>query len=300
MATTSSSTSKRRRFQVPITKYFSSDNNAEFSSYGSSHFNYSAPTHSPAPSLPHKVQSSLLNVGMRVRKSVPEGYKTTTATKTVFHISHTDSPATTSYGELAPFCGVLKTGNLAVQTFPAPAVDPHQRMHALDQEWDKGSIPSGSQESTDSFAVPKVNPHKRPFEPDLADSDGEGNVDEDEYSDIFPRGFHQMWKSTIPITNTALALSSPTSPPSSSPRPILLPRLTQKVGKFQNHEQQHQRHHKARDSGQGNHDSLVVSMAQDVDFEEAHFLRRREEVDDDEVVVSRRYGAMEVEMGGVS
>ncbi|KLJ05989.1 hypothetical protein EMPG_10602 [Blastomyces silverae] len=300
MATTSSSASKRRRFQVPITKYFSSDN-AESPSYGSSHFNYAAPTHSPAPCLPNKVQSSLLTVGMRVRKSVPEGYKTTTtATKTVFHISHTDSPSTMSYAELAPFCGVLKTGNLAVQTFPGPTLDPHQTMHhreqALDEAWHQGPIPSSSQESIDSSTVPKPNPYKRPFEPDLADSDGEGNGDE-EYSDIFPRGFRQMWKSTIPLTNTARALSSPTSPPSSSSRPILLPRLAQKVRRYQNHQQQHQGHHKVLDSGQENHDPLIL-MAQDVDFEEAQFLRRREEVDDEAVVVGRP-GGMEVEMGGV-
>ncbi|OJD22185.1 hypothetical protein ACJ73_06470 [Blastomyces percursus] len=303
MATTSSSTSKRRRFQVPITKYFPSDN-AESPSCGSSHFNYSAPTHSPVPSLPHKVQSSLLSVGMRVRKSVPEGYKTTTATRTVFHIPHTGSPSTTSYAELAPFCGVLKMGNLAVQTSPVPTLGPHQTMHALDEEWDKGSIPSSSQESIDSFSTPKPNPHKRSFEPDLADSDGEGNED-DEYSNIFPRGFDQMWKSTIPLTNTARALSSPSSPPASS-RPILLPRLAQEVRSYQSHRHQHQRHHKGYDSGQGNHDPPSVFMAQDVDFEEAQFLRRREEVDDevhdevdDEVVVVDRPGGMEVEMGGV-
>ncbi|EEQ89873.1 hypothetical protein RJZ56_002656 [Blastomyces dermatitidis] len=295
MATTSSSVSKRRRFQVPITKYFSPDN-AESPSCGSSHFNYAAPTHSPVPSLPHKVQSSLLTVGMRVRKSVPEGYKTTTATKSVFHISYTGSPSATSYAELAPFCGVLKTGNLAVQTSPGPTLDRHQTMHALDVEWDKGSIPSSSQESIDSSTTPKPNPHKRPFEPDLADSDDEGNED-DEYSNIFPRGFHQMWKSTIPLTSTARALSSPTSPPSLS-RPTLLPRLAQKVRSYQNDQQQHQRYHKVHDSGQEIHDPLSGWMAQDVDFEEAQFLRRREEVDDEAVVVGRP-GGMEVEMGGV-
>ncbi|OJD24044.1 hypothetical protein ACJ73_04594 [Blastomyces percursus] len=271
MATTSSSASKRRRFQVPITKYFPSGN-AESPSCGSSHFNYAAPTHSPVPSLPHKVQSSLLTVGMRVRKSVPEGYKTTTATKTVFHISHT-----TSYAELAPFCGVLKTGNLAVQTSPAPTLDRHQTMHALDEEWDKGSIPSSSQESIDSSTTPKPNPHKRSFEPDLADSDGE---DVEIYDSSHQ---HSTCAIFTRLSSSGVIPANPTSEAGAEGQEL---------------SKQHQRHHKGRDSGQENHDPLSVLMAQDVDFEEAQFLRRREEVDD-EVVVVGRPGGMEVQMGGV-
>ncbi|PGH28804.1 hypothetical protein GX50_08448 [[Emmonsia] crescens] len=309
-ASSSISTSKRRRFQVPITHYFPSSDAASPPD-GSSHFNYAAPTHSPAPLLPHKVQSSLLTVGMRVRKSVPEGYKTTsTTTKTGVYMSHTTCSSTvfqtgttttsTSYAELAPFCGVLKTGNLAVQTFPRPAAGADRAIyhnHALDEELDNGSIPSSSLESTDSSSTqatilpPTSNPHKRPFEPDLADSDSEGK--EDEYSSIFPRGFHQMWKSTIPFTTVLHSSSSP-SPSTSSSRPILLPRLGQKIGRYQNHLQQQ---HKVRDCGQENHDPVVVSMSQAVDFEEAEFLRRKEEVDDDGVV--GRHAGVEVEMGGV-
>ncbi|QSS65354.1 ribonucleotide reductase inhibitor domain-containing protein [Histoplasma capsulatum] len=291
------STSKRRRFQVPITKYFSSGN-TESPSNGSSHFNYAAPTHSPAPVLPHKVQSSLLTVGMRVRKSVPEGYKTT-ATKSAFHISHTGSSSTisptrtmsTSYAELAPFCGVLKTGNLAVQTFPEHPSDTHQIIHhnhALDEEWNQCALPSSSQKSTDSSTIGStippatLNTNKRRLEPDCADSDSEG--DDDEYSNNFPRGFHQMWKSKIPVVST---------PANSPSRPILLPRLAHKVGRYQNHQQQQQpQPHKARHCGQENNDPGVVSVAQAVDFEEASFLRRKEEVDDEIVGV-------EVEMGGV-
>ncbi|OJD10751.1 hypothetical protein AJ78_08320 [Emergomyces pasteurianus Ep9510] len=303
---TSTSTSKRRRFQVPITHYFTS-NDSPSSPDGSSHFNYAAPTHSPVPSLPHKVQASLLTVGMRVRKSVPEGYKTTTSIKADVCMPHTNSSSiisqtrttttSTPYAELAPFCGILKTGNFAVQTFPRPTPGPDQAMHhndALDEGWDKGSIPSSSLESTDSFSSqptippPIPNTHKRPFEPELADSDSEAK--EDEYSSIFPRGFHQMWKSTIPFT-AALPLSSSPTPTSLSSRPILLPRQGRKLGKYQNHQQ---RRYKVRDYGEENHDPTVDSMSsQVVDFEEAEFLRRREEVDDD------LNTGIEVEMDGV-
>ncbi|OAX77434.1 hypothetical protein ACJ72_08268 [Emergomyces africanus] len=301
--TTSSSSSKRRRFQVPITHYFPSNDSAA-SPDGSTHFNYAAPTHSPVPALPHKVQSSLLTVGMRVRKSVPEGYKTeTTVTKMGVFTSHANSssatsqtrtPTTsTSYAELAPFCGVLKTGNFAVQTFPRAPTGPDQEMHhshALDEEWDKGSIPSSSLESTDSFSSqttihqPTPGTNKRRFEPELADSDSDDK--EDEYSSNFPRGFHQMWKSTIPFS-TALPSSSHT-PSSSSSRPILFPRQGRKIVSYQIHQQ---RQHKVRYYGEENHDPIVASMSEAPDFEEAEFLRRREEVDND--VLNK---GMEVEM----
>ncbi|PGH13824.1 hypothetical protein AJ79_03392 [Helicocarpus griseus UAMH5409] len=287
-APTNASLSKRRRFQVPITNYFSP---GDAPTDGSSRFNYSAPTYSPAPALPHKVQSSLLTVGMRVRKSVPEGYKTKTAmikTDTGIYMSHSSAvtdnatpytappPRTMSYGytELAPFCGVLKTGNLAVQPFPRHStIDRANPNSALDEEWDKGSIPSSSQESTDSSysshtTNPTPNPHKRSFEPDTVDSDNE-----EEYSSNFPHGFSTMWKSTIPV-----------SAPSSS-RPILHPRLGQRSSR-------HQQQGKGRGSGQENHvPAAVPASSQSFDFEEADFLRKREEVDEDVVV--------EVEMGGV-
>lgn len=86
-----------------------------------------------SPALPASVQANLLSVGMRVRKSVPEGYKTgspysgfalwadpdscTGASRT------TSSPlppmpapaAVPSRRELLPFCGINKVGGLASQ-----------------------------------------------------------------------------------------------------------------------------------------------------------------------------------------
>ncbi|KAL5330766.1 hypothetical protein ACEPPN_000287 [Leptodophora sp. 'Broadleaf-Isolate-01'] len=89
---------------------------------------------SNAPSLPHSVQSNLLNVGMRVRKSVPEGYKTGSYSAfTLFADNTTSSPSPTSAKmseatspsvktrprsgnrELTPFCGILKVGGMAGQ-----------------------------------------------------------------------------------------------------------------------------------------------------------------------------------------
>ena len=51
----------KRPHQSSIDSYFEHIESALFTMY--------------SPSLPASIQSSLLNVGMRVRKSVPEGYK---------------------------------------------------------------------------------------------------------------------------------------------------------------------------------------------------------------------------------
>ncbi|PWY88713.1 hypothetical protein BO94DRAFT_534611 [Aspergillus sclerotioniger CBS 115572] len=82
--------SKRRRFQPPITNYFTTtpsssipiptDNTTTTTrSHHLSYNHYSAATCSPTPIVPTRVQASLLSVGMRVRKSVAEGYKTNLA-----------------------------------------------------------------------------------------------------------------------------------------------------------------------------------------------------------------------------
>ena len=81
------------------------------------------------PALPANVQSNLLSVGMRVRKSVPEGYKTGTdfsgfslwADSDVTNRPVPAVPAARleTRRELLPFCGINKVGGLASQ----PAFD---------------------------------------------------------------------------------------------------------------------------------------------------------------------------------
>jgi hypothetical protein len=80
-------------------------------------------------SLPPQVQTDLLTVGMRVRKSIPEGYKTgstysafslwaETDTST-YNSRQTPAATTSAYSstmrELEPFCGLNKVGGLAFQ-----------------------------------------------------------------------------------------------------------------------------------------------------------------------------------------
>lgn len=98
-----------------------------------------------SPQLPGQVQANLLSVGMRVRKSVPEGYKTghkfggfslwadstSPPTESPSSVGSFQRPASSrpeaytisSPRELLPFCGINKVGGLAVQpeTAPIPA-----------------------------------------------------------------------------------------------------------------------------------------------------------------------------------
>lgn len=83
------------------------------------------------PALPAQVQTDLLSVGMRVRKAVPEGYKTgsTCSAFTLWaednnnHLSGSRMTSTTTPSaaftsrmrELEPFCGLNKVGGLAFQ-----------------------------------------------------------------------------------------------------------------------------------------------------------------------------------------
>ncbi|KXJ94194.1 ribonucleotide reductase inhibitor-domain-containing protein [Microdochium bolleyi] len=125
--------------QRQITSFFNSATGTPADSL--SHISgHAATTHtSPSPSLPASVQSNLISVGMRVRKSVPEGYKTgtysafslwddaSTTRKTTPTPTYTaaapSSPerhrsranAFSTPRELLPFCGIHRVGGLDVQ-----------------------------------------------------------------------------------------------------------------------------------------------------------------------------------------
>ncbi|KAK3987431.1 ribonucleotide reductase inhibitor-domain-containing protein [Cladorrhinum sp. PSN332] len=98
-----------------------------FSKSSTSSHNSPAKTSTPldGPVLPAQVQSNLINVGMRVRKAVPEGYKTGIQ-YSAFKLWEDDpipgptvsSIASSSGGgvrELLPFCGIHKVGGMDVQ-----------------------------------------------------------------------------------------------------------------------------------------------------------------------------------------
>ena len=161
--------------QRQITSYFSKQASSNPSAQKTS--TYSPANASLSPALPSAVQSNLLSVGMRVRKSVPEGYKTGSA-YSAFKLftdascvptrAATSSPSTgTPQRELLPFCGINKVGGLE---FPA-----EQDMAALPQEIFNGedvpaedevpglSLSQESVTSTTSAVLASVKPKKRFF-----------------------------------------------------------------------------------------------------------------------------------------
>lgn len=117
------------------------------------------------PALPSTVQANLLSVGMRVRKSVPEGYKTTGTSAFKLWTDNAPAPTTAtrraankaSSRELLPFCGINKVGGLDTQ----PEFE--QEDHVPDVD----AIPelSMSQESTESVDSNETY-RKRFFEDD--------------------------------------------------------------------------------------------------------------------------------------
>ncbi|KAL1880426.1 hypothetical protein Plec18167_003830 [Paecilomyces lecythidis] len=268
--------SKRRRFQAPITSYFASagptapqnNHNDNGASSPLSHHNYSAPTYSASPALPHKVQSSLLTVGMRVRKSVPEGYKTEAPKPSVYALAAAKESTSrgyvasrTSYAELAPFCGIHKIGNLAVQTFPTPAAGFGAASEQVStDEGDAFSLPSSSQDSIAS-SIPAPNPHKRTYDEDFEENDDDDEMDAS-----------GIWND--PLASNRFNTYS--TSPSLSRRTILSPKLGQQRRQFPGISKS--------SWGQENRDPFSASTTggMDVDdFEEPAFLRRREEVDAD-------------------
>ncbi|CRK19310.1 hypothetical protein BN1723_002524, partial [Verticillium longisporum] len=135
------------------------------------------PSTSPPPSsqpaavtLPASVQTNLLSVGMRVRKSVPEGYKT--GSYSAFKLWSDPSVAPTTKAkptfkapaqrELLPFCGIHNIGGLASQ--PVDCID--------DDGEDDSDVPdiddvpglTSSQESVES--VVSASSRKRIYDDD--------------------------------------------------------------------------------------------------------------------------------------
>ncbi|KAI1337211.1 ribonucleotide reductase inhibitor-domain-containing protein [Xylariaceae sp. FL0016] len=125
--------------QRQITSFFGSSNAASSPS-SSSINNTSAPRPQtqadPSTQLPASVQANLISVGMRVRKSVPEGYKT--GSYSAFALWDDRSPDTSADAdmgqrsranafstpkELLPFCGINKVGGMDTQSeHPHPAL----------------------------------------------------------------------------------------------------------------------------------------------------------------------------------
>ncbi|KAL0259530.1 hypothetical protein SLS55_005267 [Diplodia seriata] len=186
MSTTSAHRTKRP-FQPSITSYFAradrSDPDAAL-----------LPTCNRAPPqglavVPANVQASLLNVGMRVRKSVPEGYKTHKTQPTPSHDHYkpqaTFTPAmpTNRPTELLPFCGIHKIGGHDVQQQAASyfhlEADSATSAHAVDAHapaFSNGDFGLSSQESnTSTISTDSLPTNKRRYEDDEDEDTGEND-----------------------------------------------------------------------------------------------------------------------------
>lgn len=129
----------KRPFQPQITSFFARsdfDDITDTSDHGlrglyNLHKQQPPPRESLAPALPGHIQADLLSVGMRVRKSVPEGYKTVNtkmaglpsiqtalATTRALDVKPLPGPVPDNFvhqRELLPFCGLNKIGGFAEQ-----------------------------------------------------------------------------------------------------------------------------------------------------------------------------------------
>ncbi|CAG8164704.1 unnamed protein product [Penicillium olsonii] len=223
--------SKRRRFQPPITTFFTSATEPVTSDTPavSHHHHYAARTFSATPVVPAEVQSSLLSVGMRIRKSMADGHRTDLAKAqekvlppTVVAQAPSVQPYRTTHrhSELTPFSGEGRDEYL------------------ITDDGDAFSLPPSSQESNASFSG-ALGGQKRSLDVEdiYADEDDESDARDD--------------------TTVGRSILSPNMGQGRR----ILPMRSSKI-------QQH-------------------TMEPD-DFEEATFLRRREEVDADDI---RMYGA---------
>ncbi|OJD34589.1 ribonucleotide reductase inhibitor [Diplodia corticola] len=191
MSTTSAHRTKRP-FQPSITSYFARADRSDPDAASSPICDQPPPQGLAA--VPANVQASLLNVGMRVRKSVPEGYKThktlpPTANPSIpSHVQYkpqaTFAPTmpTSRPTELLPFCGIHKTGGYDVQqqspsyfhhdagnASSAHAVDAHAFASPADDFGLSSQESNASTISTDSLPT-----NKRRYEDD---EDGIGEHD---------------------------------------------------------------------------------------------------------------------------
>ncbi|KAH6677703.1 ribonucleotide reductase inhibitor-domain-containing protein [Halenospora varia] len=180
--------------QPSITSYFPpSDPNTPINYSISSP---STPLDGTTPPLPDSIRANLISVGMRVRKSVPEGYQTVPK-NTFAMFSDPSSPSTTNppslsegYGvkkqgtrprarELTPFCGILKVGGMATQAWGIYNPHAHGKdLEEMEMEEEGGDEcewhPVSSQDSAVSMGYDQhshgfgnthaVNANKRRFE----------------------------------------------------------------------------------------------------------------------------------------
>lgn len=166
--------------------------------------------------LPTIIQSSLLNVGMRVRKSIPQGYQTqrklTCGLPDAYrHPGPEHNSVTPSRGftGLVPYCGILNTGGHSIQ--PAPSEEDLPPLQFDSGDW--AFLSSQKSEASCEYlvpvvTVPVVSSHKRRRE----DEDDELDV---ESQPVSPRSYPPFSHTRMPNLDQL--------------RPIALPKTRKKA-----------------------------------------------------------------------
>ncbi|KAI9783091.1 MAG: hypothetical protein M1839_004260 [Geoglossum umbratile] len=225
----SSERQAKRPYQANITSYFSSIQPAS-----------TLPSRSTlaqcTPPLPAAIQSSLLNVGMRIRKSVPEGYKTGSYYAPGLVADDSASPYATArkitsqnvsdrhLTELTPYCGIMKVGGYALQRDEGDRrlISPeYETNDALCR--DQFDFPGGSQDSTTSIlstdsmpvAPQTVNPQKRRLEDESEYEIGEMSLSPFIYEDLAPPPVSLPNYPVSGISTRSINLSRPLARPRS-------------------------------------------------------------------------------------
>lgn len=295
----------KRPFQPSITSYFARAD--RFDADTSPSLARNQPQHQGLAPVPVNVQASLLNVGMRVRKSVPEGYKThKSLPPTVIpsaqplhehkpQATFAPAPSNSRPTELLPFCGIHKTGGYDVQQ-PHPSYFHHDvgdsanAAHAVDAHaiaFSAEDFGLSSQESNAStLSTDSLPTNKRRFE------DEDDTVEHELVANMDNNGARPLF----PSLNTSLAVPAAgrdTDDLQISPRTVypvshtIMPNLGGSVRPL------------ARPKSRKRNDGLIgggggrrQAVDEDpLDFEEADFLRPPS---------SESWGDnAEVEMGGV-
>ncbi|KAL9052641.1 MAG: hypothetical protein Q9162_005268 [Coniocarpon cinnabarinum] len=113
----------------------------------------SPPTHTP----PSQIQSSLLSVGMRVRKAVPSGYQTKSLdaaykTSAVSAVSSASASFGGNSRRLEPLCGMHKIGGYGTQSYAPFSIDQEnaQMSFISSQESNISSLSATSEPCTPS------------------------------------------------------------------------------------------------------------------------------------------------------
>ncbi|KAF2671262.1 hypothetical protein BT63DRAFT_423468 [Microthyrium microscopicum] len=179
----------KRAYQPQITSFFSGTTSTNATNAGQER----APTLTPA------VQSSLLSVGMRIRKAVPEGYKThkTSLFKDPSPLAPIASYQASSRSNvtpprpqgLQPFCGLHKVGGLGIQNSQLDDMDSYGMSYggANDNNlWWPGSQDSNASVAGDHGILIRYIPQNKRRMDDQDHSDGEDVDEEIRFNPTFP------------------------------------------------------------------------------------------------------------------